>query len=81
MILEGGYAYVVKVIPTVHKATEAFRALPLEKRACRFFDELPDDQESIYSYYTQKSCVFNCMLKDIVRWYKCILYYIHTKIL
>ncbi len=70
-MLEGGYAYVVKVIPTVHTATASFRELPLDKRGCRFIDEQPKDQESIYQFYTHKSCVFNCMLKDIVRHIRC----------
>ncbi len=65
--LEAGYSYTVKVTPTVHYATADFKELPLEKRECRFVEEMPEDQTSMFGLYSQKSCVFNCMLKDIVR--------------
>ncbi len=54
----------------MHKATDAFRDLALEKRGCRFSDEIPqqggDKNSSLFRLYTKKACIFECMLQNVV---------------
>jgi hypothetical protein len=44
------------------KATEKFKKLDLSVRECRFSNENPDT-DSIFQYYSQKSCLFECRLR------------------
>ena len=64
--LMAGNAYKMRIIPTVHRATDSFRDLTIDKRGCRFLDEVPENITTIFKYYTQKSCIFNCLLKQAV---------------
>jgi hypothetical protein len=54
----------VKIVPTVQTSTDHFRALTLDKRGCRLNAEIMED--SIFKYYTQKTCMFECTLKNII---------------
>lgn len=68
-----GNMYTFKVTPTVHTATENFRMISLEKRKCRFIDELPEaNTTSMFTYYTQKTCMFECILKSVVNKVGCL---------
>ncbi len=54
------------MVPTVHKATDAFKKLSIEKRGCR----LPHERvgsEHLFRNYSQKACIFQCMMKNVVR--------------
>ena len=64
--VEGGSSYRLKVLPTVHSATDSFKALALEKRKCRFHSELPAGEATMFQGHRFKSCVFNCMLRNVV---------------
>jgi hypothetical protein len=54
------------MVPTVHKSTEAFRKLPLDKRGCRMNNEHIEDNSPMFKIYTQKLCIFECMLNNVV---------------
>jgi hypothetical protein len=64
--IRGGRAYVLRIVPTIHKSTPEFQKLSVEQRKCRFNDEQLEDQFSIFKYYTQKTCIFECTLKNVV---------------
>jgi hypothetical protein len=42
--IRSGRKYVVRIYPTVHKASEAFKKITIEKRQCRFTDEPLENQ-------------------------------------
>jgi hypothetical protein len=52
----------ILVVPTQYTTTEAFKVLPLDTRKCRFTNENPNP-DSLFRYYGQKSCVFECHVK------------------
>jgi hypothetical protein len=54
----------VKIVPIVHKSTSDFQTLALDKRGCRLNAEKKDN--SIFKYYTQKTCIFECSLRNII---------------
>jgi hypothetical protein len=62
--IRAGRAYVVKITPTYHHSTYVFQTLPMVKRKCRLNSE--KEEKSIFSYYTQKTCIYECTLKKIV---------------
>jgi hypothetical protein len=62
--IRAGKAYVVKITPTYHHSTYNFQTIPMVKRKCRLNSER--EEESIFSYYTQKTCIYECTLKKIV---------------
>ncbi len=61
-----GMSLVVKIYPTVHLASEAFKAISLAKRGCRFHHEQPDADNSMFKFYSKKACIFECTLKKVV---------------
>ena len=64
--IRAGQSYVLKIVPTFHTYTEDFESLMLDKRGCRSNNEKMEDQDSIFKYYTQKTCIFECTLKTII---------------
>ena len=57
--------YTIKLYPTVHSTTEGFRDISLEKRKCRFPNELLDGSKSMFKSYNQKGCIFECLMKKV----------------
>jgi hypothetical protein len=66
-LIEAGKSYLIRIVPTVHKATAYFRTIELEKRGCRFIDERIEGRESIIKYYSKKTCIFECTLRMVVK--------------
>ena len=62
----GGNEYRLRLVPQVHSVTKSFKALPLQTRGCRFMREQPEHLASVFTNYRFKSCVFNCMLENLV---------------
>ena len=62
-----GSETVLKVRPVMHVASSNFRDLTLENRKCRFSNENPSGKDSMFTYYTQKSCMFECCLNFAVK--------------
>ena len=60
-----GRSYQIKIVPTQHVATEEFKSLTKEERRCRISSEILP--ESIFSSYSQESCIFECTLMHAVR--------------
>jgi hypothetical protein len=56
----------MKIVPTVHISTESFKSMSLANRGCRFPEETEESQESLFTYYTQKTCMFECTLTNII---------------
>ncbi len=52
----------INTIPIQHITTDRLRDLSIENRNCRYLDEqLPN---SMFNYYSQKSCLFECKLRE-----------------
>ncbi len=64
IVIRGGHSYRIKISPTVHKTTESFSALPLEDRGCRYPDEMPAGQASMFKRYSFRACMWDCMIDD-----------------
>lgn len=52
----------ILVTPTQYLASSNIRPLDLEIRQCRFRDEVQENM-TIFKYYTQSACQFECLLK------------------
>lgn len=61
-----GRAYVLKIVPTVHKYSEHFRTLTLDERKCQLNDEHAENLDSMFKYYTQKTCIYECTLRNVL---------------
>ncbi len=61
-----GMSLVVKLNPTVHLVSEPFMEISLDKRGCRFHDEQPDPENSMFKFYSKKACMFECSLRAVV---------------
>jgi hypothetical protein len=64
--IRAGRSYRVKIVPTEHKSTDDFRTIMLKKRVCRLNEEKMDSHNTIFKYYTRKTCIFECILKTII---------------
>ena len=62
--LEAGQSYQLKIVPTQHIATDAFKQLSLDNRGCRLSKEIYDG--SIFKNYSEKGCIFECVLQKAV---------------
>ena len=61
--VESGYKTIIKVYPSVVKMDNNLKAkLPLEKRKCRFADEIPPNM-TMFTRYSTSACKFDCMVK------------------
>ena len=59
--LSRGYKTTISVHPTSIISEEGIRSLSIEKRNCRFEDEVPDEM-NLFKKYTPSACRFQCML-------------------
>ena len=66
-----GLETIVKVKPTVHITSNSFVNLAMGDRSCRYPLEQPDAGRSMFNYYTQKSCLFECRLTFAVSQVNC----------
>jgi hypothetical protein len=64
--IQAGRAYVLKITPSVLKSTQSFHRLTLDERQCRFNDEKMESWKSMFIYYTQKTCAFECILRKVI---------------
>ena len=69
--LKSGFHHRYKVTPTQYATSDNFRNLDINVRKCRFLDENPDPK-SIYSYYSQSACAFECRLRYAQNLTNCI---------
>ena len=60
-----GFETVIYVQPVVHSVSENLRTLPEHKRKCRFAEETRNESE-MFLYYTQRSCIFECSLRNAI---------------
>ena len=51
-------------MPIEHSATPSFKDLSRETRHCKLREEV--DEGSIFMNYSQKGCIFECMLTNMV---------------
>ena len=50
----------------MHSSTNRFKeSISIAKRGCRFLNETIDGEQSIFNYYTQKGCQFECSMKFV----------------
>ncbi len=52
----------LRLIPSEVHSEGAIRSIPINKRKCRFQDET-QGLVTLFSYYTQAACRFECFLK------------------
>ena len=69
-----GYVTEVTINPLQQIASEKFKELPLEKRNCRLKHEVQIDDEfpSLFKTYSQQSCEYMCLLKNLTKTQKCL---------
>ena len=66
-----GHTNVITITPTQQIASEAFRNLPEHKRKCRLKHELYDEK-SLFKTYTQQSCEYMCLLRNLSKTQPCV---------
>ena len=66
LTFKAGTEYRLRIVPQVHTVSDSFKDLPLETRRCRFMQEVPEPGDAIFQLYRYKSCILNCMLKNLV---------------
>ena len=66
-----GYQSVFMVKPTEYSATDNFKDLSIKQRKCRFSHEHPDPENSLFKYYSQSTCSFECKLRQAYEFTKC----------
>ena len=69
-----GYVTEITINPLQQIASEKFKELPLEKRNCRLRHEVIIDDEfpSLFKTYSQQSCEYMCLLKNLTKTQKCL---------
>ena len=71
-----GYKTTISVEPMEIVGSEDLRSVEVEKRKCRFFDELGD--MVLFKRYSQSACKFEKNMKMIYTYCKCVPWYIPT---
>lgn len=66
-----GYKYKLQVYATQTVASQTFHTLDLNVRKCQYPYENPFGKKSLFQYYSQKSCVFECKLRRCEKAMKC----------
>ena len=61
--IDVGYQYDIKVTPVQHVTSEDFRDFPVKVRQCRYLDENPLGDESMFTYYTKNTCLYECLIR------------------
>ena len=51
---------VIRVEPIQLESDDSIRSVSIEKRKCRFEDEVPEDMP-MFKIYSRNACLFNCM--------------------
>ena len=52
----------IQVTPTQYVTSDNFKNIPAKKRNCLYLDENPNP-DSIFKFYSQKSCILECQLE------------------
>lgn len=65
-----GYETLLLIKPEQLSSDPSVRGLDLDKRKCRFMDEVKDG--SLFEFYTQDLCIFQCMLRRSFEKCNCI---------
>ena len=66
-----GYTNLITISPTQQVVSDSFRTLPEHKRKCRLKHELFDNS-SLFKTYTQQSCEYMCLLRNLSKTQPCI---------
>ena len=66
-----GHTNIITITPTQQITSEAFRNLPEQKRKCRLSHELYDEK-SLFKTYTQQSCEYMCLLRNLSKIQPCV---------
>ena len=66
-----GYETTLRVSPLIHNVSDDFRSLPKAMRQCRFSHELDPSKKSMFNFYSQRGCLFECALKAGKSLYNC----------
>ena len=64
IVIQTGTTTTIRVTPVQHVTAEGLRAFSIEKRMCRYLDE--NEKATIFNYYTYKSCMFECKLRNVI---------------
>lgn len=68
-----GAHYDVTVSPYSYYTVPAVRRLPLEKRGCKFIDEMKEDY---HHYYSMSNCLVRCRMRTIERLCRCVPFFL-----
>ena len=60
--IERGAETVIKVRPIQTKSDDDIKSVDVDRRPCRFDDEVPDDMV-LFKKYTKQACLFECLYK------------------
>ena len=69
--VKAGYVTEIAITPIQQITSEAFRRLPEHKRKCRLKHENMDPT-SLFNYYTQQSCEYMCLLRNMSDTQPCV---------
>ena len=74
--IKAGYRTTIYVEPMEIVGSEDLRSVPIEKRKCRFYDEIGDLH--LFKNYSQSACKFEKSMKKIYDICKCTPWYVPT---
>ena len=60
--IERGAETVIKAKPIQTKSDDDIKSVDVDRRPCRFDDEVPDDMV-LFKKYTKQACLFECLYK------------------
>ena len=61
--VQSGYKTIIKVYPSVMKMDPELKTkIQIEKRNCRFSDEIPENM-TMFTTYSASACKFDCMMR------------------
>ena len=64
ILIQAGQSHVLNVVPTKHFSTTDFMELYKEDRKCALKTDV--DEGTLFNHYSQKGCIFECILKTMV---------------
>lgn len=74
--IKAGYKSIIEVEPMEIAASEDLKGVPLDKRKCKFDDEI--DGLKLFKSYSQSACQFEMKLRKGLETCKCVPWYIPT---
>ncbi|XP_073949056.1 sodium channel protein Nach-like [Choristoneura fumiferana] len=72
-VISVGQHYDITISPYSYYTVPAVRRLPLEKRGCKFEDEM---KEEYHEYYSMSNCLVRCRMRTIERLCRCVPFFL-----